>query len=473
MKVLQPSGGDAALATVGESSHDTLIWDKHKNFLVNAAGLGVYVHGMIHQSSELGIYVSDLIHSRGPLATDDILLMEKQVLKSTPGPLSTNSRLGRLVAMAVMPSMSTTNGEGNLIGYYENGVVSYNTFLFPREDRFTADGKIIQKGWSEKQMVAHSLNTISATGRYSVTVLPRDHFFRSRFGLHFLKISAGEGNFTDEAINTISQDVLPLLKADDRTLLWGAATGQWLEGHRLFASVGMTYSQTHSSSPISRGFVSYNQAATYTEDRTPRPLWEGLWTFDEGVAGLHKFEKLPFSHTNDYGFICSSDDEHLYFAEIDSKLKTDTRDGVEIPIEWEVILGKWMAATTKTSTITDCRMEGIFSKPSHKVRVSIRTDKEPQWKSWSEVSPCDKDVLEGQEILRNFQLGQPPKDYREATWFQFKIEGLGHAEITAFALDYSEGVSKNAKSYCVAQTPENPDYFRFNNESASTRWPAQ
>lgn len=470
MKVLQPSGGEAALNSVPESSHDTFVWENHRNFLVNSAGLGVYVHSMIHQSSEEGIFVSDPLHARGPEKTDDILLMEKQVLNSTPGPLSTNSRLGRLIAMEILPSMNTANGEGNLIGYYENGVVAYNTFMFPREDRFDGEGKQLVAGWNTKQMVFHLLNTISAVGRYAVTALPRDHFFRSTFGLHFLKISAGDGVFTDEAINTISQDVLPILNADAPELLWGAATGQWIAGHRLFASVGFRYSQSHSSSPLARGFLSYNQASTWTEDRTPRPLWEGLWTFDDGIAGMHKFQQLALAKTKEYGVLCSSDDNFLYFAEIDQNSKVDRRDGVEIPIEWDLTLGKWMNATDKTTTITDARVEGLFSLPSHKVRVSIRSDKEPQWKVWSEVSPCDKDVEAGDELLRSFQLGQPPKNYREATWFQFKLEGLGYAEITAFAVDFSEGVSKNASGYCVAQKPEVPEYYRFNDAPPSDRW---
>jgi len=470
MKKGIPSGGEAALASVEESSHDTLVTENHRNFLVNSAGPGAYINSMVHQSSRDGIFVSDMLHSRGQEKTDDILLMEKQALPSTPGPLSTNSRLGRLVTMEILPSMNTTNGEGNLIGYYENGVVAYNTFLFPREDRYDGDGKQLTAGWNTKQMVFHLLNTISAVGRNAVTRLPRDHFFRSKFGLHFLKIAAGDGVFTDESVNTISQDVLPLLTADDPKLLWGAATGHWLKGHRLFASTGLLYSQTQSSAPIAQGFAVYNQASTYTEDRTPRPLWEGLWTFDDGIGGLHKFQELPILDGNDYGFLCSSHDDFIYFAQIDPELKCDTRDGEAIPIEWAVELGKWMVSPDKSSLVKDARVEGIFSAPSHKVQVWIRTDKEPQWAIWTEVAPCEKDIPEGDEILRNFQLGQPPKDYREATWFQFKIEGLGYAEITAFALDYSEGVSKNAKSYCVAQKAEKPDYFLFNNEPASNRW---
>ncbi|MFK5283998.1 hypothetical protein ACI3PL_30915, partial [Lacticaseibacillus paracasei] len=79
--------------------------------------------------------------------------------------------------------MQTANGEGDLIAYHENGVVAFNTHEAPRETRVAGDGSIVQKGWDTKRLVNHLLNKVSAVGRYAVAVLPRDHFFRSAFGL--------------------------------------------------------------------------------------------------------------------------------------------------------------------------------------------------------------------------------------------------------------------------------------------------
>ena len=109
---LSPHFGRQALMTY-DSSHDTFVWENHKHFLEANAGIGVYAHGRIHQEVGYTIYVGDLIHKRGPLVSDDILLMEEQYLQSMGEPLSTNSRLGGLVAMAVLPTMSTANGEGD------------------------------------------------------------------------------------------------------------------------------------------------------------------------------------------------------------------------------------------------------------------------------------------------------------------------------------------------------------------------
>ena len=53
---------------VEPSPHDTFIWSKHRNFLINGAGVGVYAHGRIHQEGPYSIYVSDLIQPGPPPA---------------------------------------------------------------------------------------------------------------------------------------------------------------------------------------------------------------------------------------------------------------------------------------------------------------------------------------------------------------------------------------------------------------------
>lgn len=467
---LIPGDGENAVATVPEHSHDSFVVERHKHFLAHNAGPGAYVHGRVHQEVGRLIHVSDLIHKRGYLKTDDLLLMEEQMLAGCGDPLSTNSRLGRLVALAVLPSMSTANGEGDLIAYYEKGVVAFNTFIFPRETRANAQGEDTTQGWKYQRMVSHLLNTVSATGRHAVAVLPRDHFFRSRYGCHFLKSAAGDGTLTDEAVNIISDNVSPILDLDPKNLLWGAATGHWLDGHRMFVTTGLHYSNAHSASPLGRGFLSYNQRVAMTENRSPLPSWEGLWVLDHGMAGVIKFERLAASLTGDYGFIASSDDTHLYFAEIDPNLKSDTRDEVDIPVEWDFTTGQFLlSGVDKLSQISGARLSGVFESGCARLKVSIRTDREPEWSVWKDEPVCTKPA-EGGEIIRNVLLGAPALTYKEFSWAQFRIEGRGHAEITEFSIDFSETVVKNAQGYCAARGLEIPDYFRYNNEPPSTRW---
>lgn len=418
---LAPNSGRQALYTY-DSPHDTFVFTKHKNFLVNNAGIGVYAHGRIHQEVGYSIYVGDLIHKRGSEVSDDLLLMEEQELQSMGEPLSTNSRLGNLVATAVLPAMSTANGEGTLVAYYQYGVVEFDTAKTPRETRYDGDGKLIQKGWDGMRLVNHLLNTIGCVGRYALAVLTRDHFFRSSFGLHFLKVILGEGTFNSENVNRISMDVDPILDADVDASK--SSCGFWTTGHRMLATVGE-----------GRGMVSYNQAVTYTEDRTPIGTWEGLWTVPNGVV-IHKF-----ADPKNFGFICSVGDK-INFAEIDTA--KDFED------EWSLETARFAPSglSTKTS-INGLFIEGIFNKS---FKVLIRTDTQGEWTLW-------KNIKVEKELLLVEALGAPPQKYSECTWVQVRVEGSGYAEPREISLDFSASTVKSGRSQThVVTYSEKPFY---------------
>jgi len=443
-------------------SHDTFVWEKHKNFLINGAGVGAYVHGRIHQEGPQAIYVSDILHGRGNKATDDVLLMEEQVLGSMGPPLSTTSSMGNLIAMAPMPRQGSANGDGDLVAYYENGVVSFDTFQFPRETRHDGEGKQITAGWDTKRMVSSLLNSISAVGRYAVAVLPRDHFFRSKFGLHFLKTSLGEGTFNDETTNTISAPVSPILEEDPVNALTGAATGHWLAGSRMFATVGLRLSEAYTASAMGKGWLSWNQASTFTQDRTPIPVWEGVWTPGTGVAGVHAFAQ----HGDTYGAICSTSDSRLTFATIHPDLSHDLIDGEITPIEWEIITSSTvLAGMRRMASISGGLIEAKLIAGS-KILIEARTDSEPEWQEWMTVEGCTDT-----ESIVSQSLNIPPKGVRTGTWIQFRLTGLGSAEIITLEVNFSEGETKGqGRSSCVVAAPKNEqDFFRLS-EDQSYRW---
>lgn len=459
-------GGEAAANTV-ESSHDTFDSAKFRNWLANGAGLGIYAHGRVHQQVGRLIYVGDLIHKRGHRSTEDVLLMEEQATLSHSEPLSVPSRLGRMTAMAVLPTMSTANGEGDLIAYYENGVVAFNTYESPRETRIDGEGKLVQKGWDTKRLVNHLLNKVSATGRYAVAVLTRDHFFRSVFGLHFLKTTLGEGTFNTEQTNRVSQDVDPILRGDLPETLSGAAAGHWIDGNRMMATTGLLRDDTISATPSGRGVVVWNQATSFTEDRTPVPAWEGLWTADHGVAGIHWIGDAGGA----FGALVSDRDSNLYFAKFEPAFQMDFRDGEWLPIEWSFETGRFdYNGLQSLKVLREGRIEGVFSSASHRVRVLVRTDMSSAWKVWKEFSPCEKAKTAKEGYLVSQPLGQPPSACREATWFQLRVEGLGSAEIRVIDLDFSPGTVKSGRHQCsVIGAPER-DYFEINSSPASDRW---
>lgn len=465
----QPYFGKQALLT-HESSHDTFDETKHRNWLVNNAGIGTYAHGRVHQESGHTVLVSDLIHKRGHLMSDDILLMEEQALLSMGEPLSVPTRLGELRAMEMLPTMSTANGEGALIAYYTHGVVSFDTFEVPRETRYDGEGTIIQKGWDTKRLVNHLLNTLGAVGRYAVALLPRDHFFRSVRGLHFLSTMLGVETFRSENVNSLSMDVEPLLDSD--TALDGSATGFWIFGNRLFATTGMIESAPHSSSSMGRGFVSWNQAVTFTEDRTPRSLWEGLWIVDNGIAGIHRFvetEERP-SRTS-FGFICSDRDTDIHIATIDPAAVCDYRDGHGLPIEWSFETGRFApAGLSAKSSINDGVIEIMVSDACQKIRVYSRTDSSGEWLLWHSFSPADKVKSDTHKMLLTESFGRPASKHRECTWIQVRVEGIGAAEIRLLEVEAVASTIKAGRNQTYVVNHTEKDHFDINSSPTTERW---
>lgn len=439
-----------------QSPHDTFVWANHRNFLINGAGLGAYVHGRIHQEGPFSIYVSDIIHSRGHRRTDDILLMEEQVLPSMGPPLSTNSSLGNLVAMAAMPKQGSANGDGDLIAYYEGGVVSFDTFQFPRESRHDGEGKQISEGWDKKRMVSRLLNSISAVGRYAVTELPRDHLFRSRYGLHFLKTALGEGTFNDETTNTISAPVDPILDADAPEALYGAATGHWLKGARLFATAGMMQAQPYTATSMGKGFVSLNKASTFTLDRTPIPVWEGVWIANaEVVAGIHAFTESGDS----FGFLASSTSSDIHFVAIRRDIETDLIDNKEIPIGWDLTTKAIaMAGIDKVATTSGGSLDAIMA-PGSTISVEARSMEHGDWVPWTIIRACSDNGT----VLQSANLGPPPKELKNSTWLQLRLTGTGYAEIHRLDVSFSEGTNKTdgRKSCSSLAAGVRNDYFRL------------
>lgn len=455
MSHIEPYGGQEALL-IHESTHDTFDSEKHLNWLCNNAGLGAYAHGRIHQ--DIGtIYVGDLIHKRGHKMTDDVLLMEEQALDSMGEPLSAPSRMGKLMAVEILPTMSTANGEGDLIAYYQKGVVAFNTHETPRETRADGNGKITQQGWDSKRLVNHLLNKVGSVGRYAVAVLTRDHFFRSIYGLHFLKVVLGEGTFNSENINIISQDISPILERD--VFLEGAACGVWFDGHREFASTGLIKNEKFSSSSYGRGFVSWNQAVGFTEDRTPINAWEGLWIVDKGIEGIHKFVDIGLG--NAYGFICSDTEWNLQLGTLKKDLDVDRRSG-DIPIKWSFETGQFAPlGLDKRGDIKGGTFEATYSDASQIVQLWIRTDVATEWALWTTIQPCDKKKKIAQKLRLMADLSKPPLKYRECSWFQIKVNGIGYFEDPLFSLDFSPTTVKSGRKSCTIIDESNDNYFEL------------
>jgi len=429
------------------------VCDERVHYLANGASVGIYIHGRVHQAVGNFIYVGDIIHKRGWKKTDDILSMEEQMSNSHGSPLSTPSQSGGLLALATLPQTETPHGEGDLIAYYENAVFAHNTFESPRESRFTAEGKQISQGWDTKRLSNMLLNTVSAVGRFAVAVTPRDHFFRSRFGLHWLRRVIGSESTNDESLNNSARDVSPLLDLDDPALLHGNTTGFWMTGDRMLSSVGMKQSQ-NSVSPVGKGFVVFNRALQFSEQNIPMSAWEGLWLPDKAFQAVCCFLNVGLvRNSGGFGWITAAD-KGIFFSSFGGNDGADYAQGAATPIKWSLQTRHSFARdVSRTKTISDGRLEFISRSHNSFVRVSLRSDINSCWQVWRELTFCKGNNL------RNEVLDKPSEKYREATWFQFKIEGDGDVEIRNFTVDYTSAEKKAGKARCSELTCCSEDFF--------------
>lgn len=375
-----------------EEGHDTFIRSNHKNWLLNGAGLGAYVHGRIHQEAQRGIYVGDIAYKRGD--ADDVLLMEEQMRDAYSSPLNTSGYRGSLLALEIFPKSETTYGDGDLVGYYPDAVVSYDTHIAPRASLFDGEGKQLQEGWGQKRMVTTRLDGVSAVGPRAVTPTFTDHLFRSRFGLHSLAQTLGIGTFKDHSLNAFSflmSESFRLLPGDDAS---GAAVGSWVDGQRYVSTLGYETSASDIL-PVSKRWASFNKATGFTADGTPVAGWEGVWDLGYNVHSFHTLSGI-------WGALVSDAEGAFYWATPDQ--------GCDVSTPWCYTTRRIQMAEGSTSKISTGWIHGKWDAD---ISVSVTTS-EGETALWGSVPP-------GTHRL-------PDLD-KTARWFQFQVSGKGSARI--------------------------------------------
>lgn len=461
------------LTASGGDTHDVCETDEVENWLLNCASIGHYINARVHVSVDFGksnnhgalnseIWVSDIGGKRSldDCSAKDILSMEEAMLDSNGGTLVAPSRLGRTTALATLLSTGE-NGEAVFVDFRENGIVFHDTSQIPRESLYDGDGANTQQGWDEKRISSVQLQTISAVGRYSVYQLPDDLWFRSRYGFHYIKKSLGTGTLRDEKRNHESHDIQPLLDLDEDGPIEGVATGYWLRNDRLMGTVGLIENSMVSSSPMGRGIVVLNQATTYTEDDTPRALWEGLWLLDSDMSGIHKFTKLG-ERVGDpnFGFIASDKDRNVVAGEfINERRGFDVRGSKERAIKWQYTSGAF--AFSGLDTIDSLRsgyVDLVGDASSGDVEIQVKTDQHDCWETWATI-----DMDFNSRTLKSTSFGTPGDiGVKEATWFQFRIVGSGYIEIRTFNVDtLKENTKNDGRNQCIPVCSQEEDFFEL------------
>ena len=424
---------------------DTLCKDSWVHWLINSSGVSAYIHGRIHQSFGRRLYVSDVIYKRGINVNQDILRMWEQSQACYGDVQCVSTRAGDITALEVLPATASPNGEGELVAYTERGVFTFNTFEYPRKTEISPVGEVLSKGWAYKRLKNQRMTTITACGRYAVAVSPRDHFFRSKYGLFSLKMSLESGTLKDEPIDNLSWQVKSLLQQSDE-LLKGVSTGYWIEGQRIFTSTEMTFEASTAVESFGRSFAVYNKKVTQTIEGTPIQGWEGVWSAPN--LNIHRF--MP-NDGQEFCFIASNNDidNNFELVNILPDAVNDTlQDGTPEEIAWELETGKYnFGSTTNLTTIQDGYFEAIVKSRTFQFKIFVKTDKTLCYKEWKTIQgPCDK---EGETFFIGYPLGRPDSLTREAAWYQFRIEGLGAVEIHGFNVDVALGDSKINKTVCT------------------------
>lgn len=470
------SSGDELVMSGGldydseENSHDTLDDSEIRNWLPHNATLGHYIHGRNHISVSFGseftqseslnseIHVSDLLTKRGCFVDNDHLKMEESMLDSMGGTLVAPSKFGKTLAMETLPS-EERNGEGFLVDFRECGVLTHDTDDPNRESIFDPEtNNFSQQGWDTKRLTNVRLNSVSAVSRYAVVQLPSDIYFRSDYGFHFLKKTFGQGTLKDQTLNHESHDIQPLFDFDEDQDLSGASVGHWIRGNRFLGSTGFVTMPFLSSSSVARGIAVMNQAVTFTEDDTPRVQWEGLWTMDCDFAGVHRFingGRRPKDKS--YGFIGSDNDSNIFYSEFQTQSTgMDVRDGEKRPIHWRYDTGAFaMNGLRSIDRVHSAVLDLITDASSGLITLSIKTDESECWTEWATIDP---DTTE--RSLLSKSIGEPPRNSREATWWQFRIEGSGYVEIRTFEVESVRVVEKeDGRNHCVPVCSSEQDYY--------------
>ena len=453
-----------------ENSHDTLDDKDIRHWLPHNANVGHYIHARNHISVSFGseftnsedlnseLWVSDILTKRGCYIDNDHLKMEEAMLDSMGGTLVAPSKFGKTIALETLP-VEEQNGEGFLVDFRECGVLTHNTDDPQRETIFDPETNgNSQEGWDTKRLTNVRLNSVSAVSRYSVVQLPSDIYFRSDYGFHFLKKTLGQGTLKDQTLNHEAHDIQPLFDFDEDNDVSGASVGHWIRGNRFLGSVGFKQLPFHSSSSVAQGIAVMNQATTFTEDDTPRVLWEGLWVFDKDFAGVHKFTNGGARPKDkSYGFIGSDCDTNLFYGEFQNKASgVDVRDGIGSAVQWEYMSGAFtMNGLRHIDRVHSAVLDFITDGSTGDITISIKTDETECWEEWSVITPNTSE-----KSLLSKAIGEPPKSSREATWFQFKIEGSGYVEIRTFEIESVKVVEKeDGRNHCVPVCIGKEDYY--------------
>ena len=127
-----------------------------------------------------------------------------------------------------------------------------------------------------------------------------------------------------------------------------------------------------------------------------------------------------------------------------------------MPVKWKYTSGAFPFSGLRTiDAIKSAAFDIVVGANTEDVEFLIRTDENLCWTKWASI-----ETDYSGKFLVSGTIGEPPKGYREATWFQFAIKGSGYVELRTFDVEFTKVVEKeDGRKHAVPLCCEPENYF--------------
>jgi len=449
-------GADPAAASEGYRPDDPPI-----SKLSNAASVGGYSHGRVHQVLDSRrIIASNSIHGVNQTDASDLLRMEEDGYWAGGGWFAPPSSMGNIVASGILPLRNTEQGQGEVIFHCEDGVFSIDFNIFPRT------------AWQDTPMVKHLLLKTGATGPYALALYDGDQFFRSRHGVQSIRSAAAESQLLGNPLRPISEPISDILASDPQEFLIYANVEQWATERRCFFTTGIS---VDGSRRFSKGAVVLNFAPNPMQEQ--RRCWESIWTLPAGFSRIAQMVNAMVNRRERLFLLVYDDNDQLWLAEADPTLDRDILpDGTKVPISSQLVTRMdRVESLTEGKKFRNGSVHFSGIRGSLDIGVWVRTSESQPWTFWAghrinreEDCSCLCGVRDGECRIG---LGNVPDAAARGQKAQFLVRWRGRASLEALDL-YVEGDTANdfdIGASCGASAPMGGDYDDYE-YSSPERW---
>lgn len=416
----------------------------------NRASVMAYAHGRgVCVVNGRAALVGDNINFRDQNSAKDVLNFTEAVYWATGQFFSPPTRLGAILAAAVLPIQDEAQGQGDLLLHCERGIFSVNLNVFPRS------------AWSNTPLVKEAYRGGGAAGPYAITLADGDQIFRSQAGIQTVRSARAEAGMLGSPMQPISDGIRSYFSADEPRFLRFASVTAWPSQRRIVATC---YPMVNGRHWRHRGIVSL--ALDPVPGKQTPPVFESLWTVPVEAGRIVQTVGGTFERKDRFFALCRSDAGQNCIVEFDPALRDDVlADGTRRRIRSQIITRRLDCGKPFTKknfqwgTLYIVGVEGVVDWG-----VWYRVAGEQEWKLWRKgcVDNGSKHECEGcgpQPTDHEAPLGDVPNDGKQTSrYVQFLVRWAGRCSMESIRVafggnDPDEGkFDPNKLSHCIPLT---------------------